>query len=459
MERFMFSSIGASVYGSLSATSCRCRPWQVAAAVALGVTGGLLLTKSPLGAIALGVLFFLPVHLPLAIFVSLLTAGLVWMIEPALGQFGWWSLNFGGVASAVGYLNTIPFVPWLRLNNTVVHGALMLGLVQTIPTFMIVRRVFIALTENLVYETEDAEWIRVDAAHENEFSPRVARDSQRSSVFADEGLELEPLMQNEQYTDAYDDESGSKYEQYEIPDTPIAGKLETGTSDVAEESSAAQEEMAANNLVADSTSEQADIAAEQVISPGGEDASLDAAPASEATEADQEAVATELAEVHFSAAQQATDESAGDEAIERVETTLQSRGDINELNTEDVAARAAELAGLVDEMLSAIKTEEVKSATETETNADSQNGSRESSEELTNSELPGARYLADQQTSREEAPTPHIVSRATSESSEGGETTTVVVKKETASLVEEVAQHEEALRYLLRHLKEIKERT
>ncbi len=136
----MFAKLGMSLMRLSHWTSAHNLPSQIAAAVALGVCCGLVPPSSALLWVMLGILCVLPIHLPLA----LVTAWIVGCVSPILGswlgEIGDWSLGHAQVLERISVLNRLPFAPWMKIHNTVVHGAMLVGALQLLPTFLIVWR-------------------------------------------------------------------------------------------------------------------------------------------------------------------------------------------------------------------------------------------------------------------------------------------------------------------------------
>lgn len=135
----MLGLTGRYIAHLLYSTSCRHQPWQIASAVALGLACGLLPLASLWSLPLLACLFLLPIHLPVAVVVAAIVTTLRPMLVPGMGQVGLWALAQPNVIHFVDILNSYPLVAWLRLNNSVVHGAIWIGAAQLIPTFMLMR--------------------------------------------------------------------------------------------------------------------------------------------------------------------------------------------------------------------------------------------------------------------------------------------------------------------------------
>ena len=133
------SSVVETLFRFIEATSSRRKDWQIASAVALGVLCGLLPYTSLLPAFILAFAFFIPFHASLFLGTAVVAAVSTSSIQYLFAPVGEWTLSFPIVLNQVLKVNALPLGSWLRLNNTVVNGALVIGLVQFIPTYATVR--------------------------------------------------------------------------------------------------------------------------------------------------------------------------------------------------------------------------------------------------------------------------------------------------------------------------------
>lgn len=181
----MFESVGAAVYRPLSATSARRRPGHVGAAVALGIACGLLLTKSLLGPLLLLAIYFLPVHLPIAMLTAIGVASVSGLLAPVAGLLGIWSMKITPVQQWVGGLQAYPLAAWLRLNNSVAHGSMLIALAQLLPSFLVVRS--FARWARAQSEFFSGTSVGADVDHQQELVPAIAflDDSFREELEAD----------------------------------------------------------------------------------------------------------------------------------------------------------------------------------------------------------------------------------------------------------------------------------
>jgi uncharacterized protein (TIGR03546 family) len=133
--------MGEALRGLIRSSSSRHRPWQLAAALAMGVLCGLL-PKMNLTFILLGCLcYLLPIHVPLAGLTCVLASLMVAYLAPAAGRLGTWSLMHPQLREWWLDLDALPLVPWFALHNSVVHGSLLIGLSLWLPLFLVARPV------------------------------------------------------------------------------------------------------------------------------------------------------------------------------------------------------------------------------------------------------------------------------------------------------------------------------
>jgi uncharacterized protein (TIGR03546 family) len=124
----------------LRRTSAHSQPSRIALAVAVGVLAGLVPKANLLGMVLVGATLLLPIHNLLALVVcasvSLCAGGLDGLTHP-LGRLLLLSPSLGPVWRT---LESSYLLPWLHLNNTVVLGAWVLGLLQLGPCYMLALR-------------------------------------------------------------------------------------------------------------------------------------------------------------------------------------------------------------------------------------------------------------------------------------------------------------------------------
>lgn len=61
------------------------------------------------------------------------------LVEPLAHRVGWAMLSHPPLAGMWTWLMDLPLVPWMRLNNTVVLGSLVLGLIAVYPVYRMTR--------------------------------------------------------------------------------------------------------------------------------------------------------------------------------------------------------------------------------------------------------------------------------------------------------------------------------
>ena len=119
------------------ATSSHQRPAQIAWAVTCGILLGLLPKATGLFFIAAAVCFCLPVHLPLLI-ITAFTVSLATPFSVApVGRLGIWSLTESPFAALLLRMDGLPLVPWLGLHNSVVFGSFLIWMATALPITLI----------------------------------------------------------------------------------------------------------------------------------------------------------------------------------------------------------------------------------------------------------------------------------------------------------------------------------
>lgn len=137
----LFSSLRKAIAG-------RKYPSQLAWGLALGLLIGLIPHGNLLAvALVLGVLMLRVNHAMVA-----LTAIGVTMIAPRLDpisdQLAQWFFAQEGVSEAMAQAWDYPLIPWTDLNNTVVMGSFLIGLIALVPAFAISYPMFKAVSGN-----------------------------------------------------------------------------------------------------------------------------------------------------------------------------------------------------------------------------------------------------------------------------------------------------------------------
>ena len=122
----------------IRSTSSHHRPWHIAVAVTVGVLLGLL-PKSSLFVLLGAVCLVAPTHLPMLVLTAVLVSFGSLLIQPLLGSVGLWSLTHPKLSEYWHRLDSLPLVPWLGIHNTVVNGCLCAWLVASIPIYVSAR--------------------------------------------------------------------------------------------------------------------------------------------------------------------------------------------------------------------------------------------------------------------------------------------------------------------------------
>lgn len=117
-------------------------PAQLAWAVAFGVLLGIIPHGNLLAILLLIVVLSLKINHAAAALTAIGVSFLATKLDPISHQIGNFVLMQPRVAEAAANAWTFPLVPWTDLNNTVVMGSLLIGLVALFPIFMVTYPVF-----------------------------------------------------------------------------------------------------------------------------------------------------------------------------------------------------------------------------------------------------------------------------------------------------------------------------
>lgn len=172
-------------------------PSQLAWGLALGLLIGLIPHGNLLAvALVFGVLMLRVNHAMVA-----LTAIGVTMVAPRLDpisdQFAQWFFSQQGVSEVMAQAWDFPLVPWTDLNNTVVMGSFLIGLISLVPAFAISYPLFKAVSGNWKEDddleddvvvtparkrrSQNTEQHFVDAPHSKVSEPHFAPDTAQAS--------------------------------------------------------------------------------------------------------------------------------------------------------------------------------------------------------------------------------------------------------------------------------------
>lgn len=169
--------MGDSIRSLLRRTSSCHLPWQISAGLALGVLCGLLPKFSLLFCVVAVLCCGLPIHLPLAAVSCFIFAFAAGPLTQAAGRTGLWSLTNPSLIDMWSSLDGLPWLPWFGLNNSVVHGSLLLGLGIALPVFFLTKPLAVRLSPARRDKLEQA----LDPAFTHELKPAVAVDWSGSS--------------------------------------------------------------------------------------------------------------------------------------------------------------------------------------------------------------------------------------------------------------------------------------
>ena len=161
-------------------SSSRHRPWQVAMAVTAGALLGLLPKSILLFALVGLICFVIPAHLPMLALTAILISFASPLLHPTLGRIGLWSLTHPNLSVYWMRLDSMPLVPWLGIHNTVVNGSLIAWLVASVPVY-----ISSLMVSKMLMHSEVPDEV-ADILLSTEESPKA------SSV--DEAQEIRPLL-------------------------------------------------------------------------------------------------------------------------------------------------------------------------------------------------------------------------------------------------------------------------
>ncbi len=112
------------------------RPWQIALAITVGLLLGIV-PKATALFVAVGLLcFILPVHLPILVLCAVATWSAAPLLETPMAHLGLWSLTHPTLAAYWLKLDSLPLIPWLGVHNSVVHGSILLWSCMSVPVFV-----------------------------------------------------------------------------------------------------------------------------------------------------------------------------------------------------------------------------------------------------------------------------------------------------------------------------------
>lgn len=135
-------------------------PFQIAGGFALGMLLGFTSFKTLFAAPIVLCLILLNINLAGAILGILIFRFAAYMADPLIHSLGYWILTREVLRPLWTALYDLPLAPYLRYNNTVVLGSLVVGLLLFIPVYIGVKRLLIAYNERFREKIERLKFIR-----------------------------------------------------------------------------------------------------------------------------------------------------------------------------------------------------------------------------------------------------------------------------------------------------------
>ncbi len=136
--------------------------WQLALGVTLGMMIGLMAKESLLFVVLVVLTILSPANL-LTAAISALVCSLVASCEPvmsAMHSLGYAVLSQSGIQTTVGPLLAKPLMPWFRLDNSMVMGGLVLGVMLALPVYMMSLVFFNRLGLRVYHKIRDSSYCR-----------------------------------------------------------------------------------------------------------------------------------------------------------------------------------------------------------------------------------------------------------------------------------------------------------
>lgn len=135
----MFPILGRLAHRLLADASQHATPRCIAAGAAIGGVLGLIPWDSLIAVGLVVAAFVLPIHQLAAVLALLLTSSLHGVVSPIPDAVGGWVLSSSWTLEGLRRIWSVPLVPWLRLNNTMVVGSVCLGTLTAIPHWALLR--------------------------------------------------------------------------------------------------------------------------------------------------------------------------------------------------------------------------------------------------------------------------------------------------------------------------------
>lgn len=186
----------------------RKHPYQLAWAVAFGLVLGIVPHGNLVALVWLVLVLSLNLNHSMAVVTAVGASFLGGYVDPYSHQVGNFLMQqprfYEGMVKAWQW----PMVPWTDLNNTVVLGSLVIGLVAMVPTFLVAYPVFRYLGNRLPVEENNPgpdpkashEVLLVDQGHAQASYPHRVKTADRRSTFAPIAVDVQSAPEPETLT-------------------------------------------------------------------------------------------------------------------------------------------------------------------------------------------------------------------------------------------------------------------
>jgi uncharacterized protein (TIGR03546 family) len=135
----MFRVLGSLCQRLRADASRHGSPQCVASGIAIGFILGFIPWDNLISIGLIAVVLMAPVHQVSVLLSLLLTAGLHVALAPVPNAVGAWILSSSWTLECLYRISSIPLVPWLRLNNTLVLGSVCLGVLTAVPNWVFLK--------------------------------------------------------------------------------------------------------------------------------------------------------------------------------------------------------------------------------------------------------------------------------------------------------------------------------
>jgi len=110
-------------------------PGQLAAGFSLGLLIGLVPKGNLLAASLMLVVCVFRVNLGVALLTAFVFSWIGMLLDPIADWFGFWLLTLPSLQTMWSHLFDLPLVPWTALNNSIVLGSFLIGLVLSASSY------------------------------------------------------------------------------------------------------------------------------------------------------------------------------------------------------------------------------------------------------------------------------------------------------------------------------------